>query len=184
MRLSFGATSLSVVQGDITDQEVDAVVNAANSTLMGGGGVDGAIHMRGGPAILEECERIRRESWPGGLPRGRAVITGAGRLKAKHVIHTVGPVWTGGGQGEAKTLADCYASSLEIVKARRLRSVAFPAISTGVYGYPPQEAAAVALRSVKEFAEKERWPPFVSFVLFGDASMRAFVEAAVKLGLA
>jgi len=114
MSATWGKTSVKVVLGDITDQAVDAVVNPANSSLMGGGGVDGAIHRRGGPAILEECRRIRQREWPGGLPTGKAVITTGGSLKASSVIHTVGPVWSGGLSGEPASLAECYASSLRI----------------------------------------------------------------------
>jgi O-acetyl-ADP-ribose deacetylase len=159
-------TAISIVEGDITEQDVDAIVNAANSTLMGGGGVDGAIHRRGGPSILEECRAIRRSEWPAGLPSGNAVITGGGLLRARHVIHTVGPVWRGGGGKEPEVLASCYRSSLEIAKQRRLKSIAFPAISTGVYGYPMEEAGKVALGAVRAFVEREEWPPAVTFVLF------------------
>jgi len=183
MLLTWGTTIVNVLQGDITEQDVDAIVNAANPSLMGGGGVDGAIHRRAGGRVLEECRRIRRESWPDGLPSGKAVITVGGLLEARHVIHTVGPVWRGGGRGEAKTLADCYTNSLEIAKEKGLRSIAFPAISTGVYGYPVAEAARIAFKAVKEFVEKERWPPFVNFVLFSDPSLRAYEQAAAELGL-
>ena len=181
MLLSWRGTAVSISMGDITDQDVDAVVNAANSSLMGGGGVDGAIHRRGGPRILEECRRIRSESWPDGLPSGRAVITTGGLLRARHVIHTVGPVWRGGGHGEARVLADCYTSSLALVKENGLASVAFPAISTGAYGYPAAAAAGVALGAVRGFVEREGWPPAVSFVLFGGEGLRAYEEAAARL---
>ncbi len=179
---TWGQTEVRIVKGDITEQDADAIVNAANSSLLGGGGVDGAIHRRGGPRILEECREIRRSEWPAGLPAGRAVITGSGLLRARHVIHTVGPVWRGGTHGEAEQLAGCYVSTLEVAKEKGLRSVAFPAISTGAYGYPLDAAAEVALRAVKEFVERERWPPVVSFVLFSDASLRAYQEAAARLG--
>lgn len=178
MLLKWGDTTVSISKGDLTDQDVDAIVNAANSSLMGGGGVDGAIHRRGGPRILEECRRIRKESWVDGLPGGRAVITTGGLLRARNVIHTVGPVWRGGGQGEAKVLADCYTNSLKLVKERSLRSVAFPAISTGAYGYPLEEAAGVALGAVRKFVVSERWPPTVNFVLFGDEAFHAYQKAA------
>jgi O-acetyl-ADP-ribose deacetylase len=167
MPLTWGrSTVVSIVEGDITEQDVDAIVNAANSTLMGGGGVDGAIHRRGGSSILEECRAIRRSEWPAGLPSGKAVVTGAGLLKARHVIHTVGPVWNGGCDREPEILASCYRSSLEIAKERQLKSIAFPAISTGVYGYPMEEAGKVALRAVRDFVEREEWPAAVTFVLF------------------
>jgi O-acetyl-ADP-ribose deacetylase len=134
-QLTWGtATTVEIVEGDITEQDVDAVVNAANSSLMGGGGVDGAIHRRGGHRILDECKEIRRLAWPDGLPSGKAVITGGGLLRARHVIHTVGPVWRGGRRGGAEALVGCYRSALEIMKERKLRSIAFPAISSGAYG--------------------------------------------------
>jgi O-acetyl-ADP-ribose deacetylase (regulator of RNase III) len=169
-----------MLQGDITEQDVDAIVNAANPSLMGGGGVDGAIHRRGGAAILEECRTIRRENWPDGLPSGKAVITTGGHLRARHVIHTVGPIWKGGSRGEAEDLADCYTNSLQIAKGKRLRSLAFPAISTGIYGYPIHEAAIVALKTVKGFVEREEWPPSVNFVLFNLPSLQAYEKAAAE----
>ena len=175
-------TSVRVVQGDITDQAVDAVVNAANSSLMGGGGVDGAIHGRGGPAILEECEQIRRTEWPRGLPRGRAVITTGGRLRARHIIHTVGPVWRGGRENEEETLADCYRSSLDIARRSGLSSVAFPSISTGAYGYPIEEASAVALKAVKEYVEREGGPAEVIFVLYTKGDQEVYLRALEGLG--
>ena len=149
MGLELGQTRIEVVRGDITLQAVDAVVNAANSGLLGGGGVDGAIHRVGGPQILEECRAIRATS--GRLPTGQAVITTAGRLPARFVIHTVGPVWGGGGAGERALLASAYRTSLELAAERGLRSVAFPSISTGAYGYPLQQAAAVAVRAARDF---------------------------------
>src|SRR5207247_4200567 len=130
-----------------TRQAVDAIVNAANSSLLGGGGVDGAIHRAGGPAILEECRRIRARTGP--LPAGEAVLTTAGALPCRHVIHTVGPIWSGGGRGESETLARCYRRSLALATEHGLRSVAFPSISTGAYGYPVDQAAAVALSTVR-----------------------------------
>ena len=175
-------TVVKLVKGDITDQDADAIVNAANSSLMGGGGVDGAIHRRGGPRIIEECRRIRKEMWPGGLPRGKAVMTTGGALKARHVIHTVGPVWSGGQSGEAEALADCYANSLRTAAEHGLRSVAFPSISTGAYGYPIQEASRIALRTVKGFAESEGRPAAVTFVLFSESDFRAYLRALEELG--
>jgi O-acetyl-ADP-ribose deacetylase (regulator of RNase III) len=140
-----------VVVGDITRQEVGAVVNAANSSLLGGGGVDGAIHRAGGEAILRECEELRRTLYPEGLPAGEAAITTAGLLPAQFVIHTVGPIYGRHGGREAELLAACYANSLRLAAGRSLQSVAFPAISTGVYGYPREEAARVASRAIREF---------------------------------
>ncbi|MDX5482004.1 MAG: O-acetyl-ADP-ribose deacetylase, partial [Hymenobacteraceae bacterium] len=143
------AARIEVMQGDITRQQVDAVVNAANSSLLGGGGVDGAIHRAGGPAILEECKQIRARQ--GECPTGEAVITTGGNLPAQYVIHTVGPVWAGGGKGEPELLANCYRSSLRIATEKGLRSIAFPNISTGVYGYPKDQAAKVAVQTVKAY---------------------------------
>ena len=176
--LSWGKTKIRFVHGDITDQEVDAVVNAANSSLLGGGGVDGAIHRRGGPSILEECKRIRQTAWPDGLPSGKAVATTGGKLKARYVIHTVGPVWSGGGRNEPSILADCYKNSLGIVKSLGLGSVAFPSISTGAYGYPIKEACRTALTTVKDFVEKEGCPREVVFVLFSEGDLDTYVLTA------
>ncbi len=146
--ITVGRTRLVVVQGDITMQAVDAVVNAANSTLLGGGGVDGAIHRRGGPRILEACRRLRAGPLNDGLSVGDAVTTTAGDLPARRVIHTVGPVWRGGAQGEAERLASAWATSLDRAREEGLRTIAFPSISTGAYGYPMQEAADVAIATV------------------------------------
>ncbi|MFN2480346.1 MAG: O-acetyl-ADP-ribose deacetylase, partial [Pyrinomonadaceae bacterium] len=144
-----------VTVGDITRERVDAVVNAANSSLLGGGGVDGAIHDAGGEAILAECRELRRTLYPEGLPTGEAVATSAGRLPARCVIHTVGPVWGRHGGREAELLANCYRNSLLIAAGRGLASIAFPAISTGVYGYPREEAARVASETVAKFLQGE-----------------------------
>ena len=157
---------IEVVRGDITAQVVDAVVNAANSSLLGGGGVDGAIHRAGGPAILAECRRL------GGCETGDAKATTAGELPARWVIHTVGPVWRGGGAGEADLLASCHRRSLEVAVDLGARSIAFPAISCGIYGYPPELAAPVALGAV-EGHELD----LVRFVLFGDDTYQAFQAA-------
>jgi O-acetyl-ADP-ribose deacetylase (regulator of RNase III) len=144
-----------VVIGDITRQDVDAIVNAANSTLLGGGGVDGAIHRAGGPVILDACREIRRAQYPEGLPTGEAVITTAGNLPAKHVIHTVGPIYGRHAGREAQLLAACYKNSLRLAIGHSLSSIAFPAISTGVFGYPQAEAAAVSSRAIEEFLERQ-----------------------------
>lgn len=168
---------LLVEQGDITRCKVDAIVNAANSSLMGGGGVDGAIHGAGGHTILSECREIRRTRYPDGLPTGHAVITGAGRLPARHVIHTVGPVWSGGGRKEAELLAQAYAHSLRLASEQGLQSIAFPAISTGVYGYPRDLAARVAFAAVTGFLKDHELPATVHLVLFTESDARQFVAA-------
>ena len=173
---------MRLVMGDITDQDVDAIVNAANSSLMGGGGVDGAIHSKGGPSILEECKRIRRSAWPDGLPTGEAVISGGGRLKAKHVIHTVGPRWREGDGSQANLLASCYRNSLKLAKKNGLKSVAFPSISTGAYGYPMAEASRIALNAVKGFLEREGGLAEVRFVLFTDYDLDVYLRALEGLG--
>lgn len=161
---------LDVVQGDITRLAVDAIVNAANSSLMGGGGVDGAIHRAGGPAILEECRAIVARQ--GGCRTGEAVITGAGNLPARYVIHTVGPVWRGGGSGEREALASCYRRSLELAVEHQCKTVAFPNISTGVYGFPKAEAARIAVATVAAFLKKAPGIEKVMFVCFDAESFR------------
>lgn len=168
---------ITLVRGNITEQEVDALVNAANSTLMGGGGVDGAIHRRGGPAILEECRRLREERYPDGLPTGQAVATTAGNLPARWVIHTVGPVYSKG-EDRSGLLASCHIESLKVADELGATTVAFPAISTGAYSYPVEEAARVALAAVHEADTRVRE---VRFVLFDEASHRAFEQALGEL---
>ena len=140
-----------VLVGDITSQKVDAIVNAANSTLLGGGGVDGAIHRRGGPRILDECRQLRASRFPQGLPTGEAVLTSAGALPAKYVIHTVGPIVRGGREPDSALLAACYRNSLALAAEHQLRSIAFPAISTGAYGYPREQAAPMVSATVESF---------------------------------
>ncbi len=179
MELSINKTRLSVVQGDITAQATDAIVNAANPSLMGGGGVDGAIHRAGGPVILEECRQIRAER--GRLPTGQAVITTGGKLKARHVIHTVGPVWHGGNQGEVELLASAYRESLKLAVERGLRSISFPSISTGAYGYPVGPAARVALQTVIDFLSQDEPLEEVVFVLFDAATHRIYAETLREL---
>jgi len=171
-------TRVRLVRGDITNMETDAIVNAANSSLMGGGGVDGAIHRRGGSTILEECKKIRATEWPQGLPTGKAVITSGGNLKAKYVIHTVGPVWRGGNQGEPELVAQAYQNSLKLASEKGLKTVAFPSISTGAYGYPIKQAARVAIGAVKTFLEKEDMLDEVVFVLFSERAFRAYLDEA------
>jgi len=173
-----GRAKLRLVQGDITEMETDAIVNAANPSLMGGGGVDGAIHRKGGPKILEECKRIRASEWPNGLPTGKAVITTGGNLKAKYVIHTVGPVWQGGKSGEAEFLAEAYCNSLKLAASKGLKTIAFPSISTGAYGFPIEKACRIALSTVKEFLEKEDKLEEVTLVLFTKHDFEVYKEAA------
>ena len=165
----------SLLQGDITLQATDAIVNAANSGLMGGGGVDGAIHHAGGPAILEECKQIVARQ--GRLPTGQAVITTAGNMKAKHVIHTVGPVWHGGDRGEPGLLASAYRESLKLAAANNLSSVSFPSISTGVYGYPVDLAAVIALREVISFLSQTTPIKEVVFVLYDSRTFAAYAAS-------
>jgi O-acetyl-ADP-ribose deacetylase (regulator of RNase III) len=172
-----GKARIRLVQGDITNMETDAIVNAANSSLMGGGGVDGAIHRRGGPKILEECKKIRATEWPQGLPTGKAVITGAGNLKARHVIHTVGPVWHGGNHGEPELLAQAYQNSLKLASSRGLKTIAFPSISTGAYRYPIEDASKIALKTVKEFLEEDCLDEVV-FVLFSESALNSYTDEA------
>jgi O-acetyl-ADP-ribose deacetylase (regulator of RNase III) len=162
---------IELVQGDITKQPVDAIVNAANSSLLGGGGVDGAIHRSGGPAILEECRRL------GGCETGDAKATSAGDLPARHVIHTVGPVWQGGEDGEEDLLATCHRRSLEVAAELGCRTVAFPAISTGVYRFPVERAATIALETTLEELERHPQIERVTFVLFSDEHHRVFGQA-------
>ena len=164
---------ISLVEGDITNQTVDAIVNAANSTLMGGGGVDGAIHRKGGPVILEECRRIRADTWPEGLPTGKAVATSAGNLPAEWVIHTVGPIYSAS-QDRNHLLASCHTESLRVADEIGARTVAFPAISTGVYGYPIDLAAPTAMEAVRS---AETNVEEVRFVLFDRATYDAFQRA-------
>lgn len=166
---------LRVVQGDITQLATTAIVNAANSSLLGGG-VDGAIHRAGGPQLLEACRAIRARQ--GGCATGEAVITIGGKLPVAYVIHTVGPVWRGGHQGEAELLASCYRRSLQLALANKLASVAFPGISTGIYGYPKPAAAALAVREVRQWLAAHEWPQEVVLVAF-DAETQQLYEQAL-----
>jgi O-acetyl-ADP-ribose deacetylase (regulator of RNase III) len=165
-------------RGDLTDQRTDAIVNAANSSLMGGGGVDGAIHRRGGKIILKECKEIRRDKWPDGLPTGEAVITHGGNLHARHVIHTVGPVWKGGNKGEPELLANAYRNSLQLSVDQGLKSISFPSISTGAYRYPIHEASRIALTTIKSFLEEHEGLEKVIMVLFSDRDYVVYKEAS------
>jgi O-acetyl-ADP-ribose deacetylase len=179
--ISIGKTKVAAVRGDLTQQDTEAIVNAANSTLMGGGGVDGAIHRAGGPEILEECKKIAAEI--GTLPAGQAVITTGGNLAASYVIHTVGPVWHGGTKSEPRTLANAYRNSLELAREKGLRSISFPSISTGAYGYPIEEAAGIAVKAVCKYVIKH---PFdeVRFVLFSESDFRVYADLLALLGRA
>ncbi len=177
MRKTIHGKSLELTQGDITQQQVDAIVNAANSALAGGGGVDGAIHRAGGPSIMQET----RQSHPGGCPTGSAVITGAGNLPAQYVIHAVGPIWRGHGDEDAKLLRGAYRASLDLARRHACQSVALPALSTGAYGYPMDEAARVALQTAIEFCKEDGPPEVVRFVLFGAGAYGAFSAALEEL---
>ena len=172
---SFVDGRVRVVVGDITEQRVDAIVNAANSSLMGGGGVDGAIHRAGGPAILEACREIRRTRFPQGLPTGEAVITAGGKLTALYVIHTVGPIYGEHRGKEADLLANCYHNPLTLAVEKNLTSIAFPAISTGIYGYPMAEAAEVASRTIENFLASDRQLQEVRLVFFQARDAEVFL---------
>ena len=176
---NIGQSKLSIIQGDLTRQTTDAIVNAANSSLMGGGGVDGAIHRAGGPAILEECKQIVAKQ--GRLPTGQAVITTAGNMKTRHVIHTVGPIWHGGGHQEANLLASAYRESLKLAADNNLSSVSFPSISTGAYGYPIDLASRIALRTVIDFLSRPSSVKEVVFVLYGEDNYREYKKALKEL---
>jgi len=162
---------MTVIRGDITRLAVDAIVNAANEALLPGGGVCGAIHRAAGPGLWEECKRI------GHCPPGEAVITGGYALPARYVIHTVGPIWRGGGHGEDETLARCYASSLRLAAEHGIRSIAFPAISTGIYGFPADRAARIAVEAVRRYLHEHEQPTDVRFVVFDDANIAAYAAA-------
>ncbi len=180
-RLTVGESAIVLAQGDLTLADVDAIVNAANHTLLGGGGVDGAIHRAGGPAIIEACRLIRAEEWPDGLPTGRAVITPGGKLVARHVIHTVGPVYSRNPE-VPRLLAACHDNSLALARANALRTVAFPAISTGIYGYPLDEAAPIALTTTAAYLARHPGAlTEVRFVLFGAQAYGAFATALTAL---
>jgi len=171
---------LSIIRGDITQQDTDAIVNAANPSLMGGGGVDGAIHRAGGPRILEECKQI--VSRQGRLPTGKAVITSGGNLKARHVIHTVGPIWHGGSRNEAELLDSAYQESLKVATENHLGSISFPSISTGAYGYPVDAAAKVAIEAVSSFLGKNVTSiRGVVFVLFDSATFTAYSSTLAEI---
>ncbi len=175
MKIEVGSSVLELARGDITNEAVDAIANAANSSLAGGGGVDGAIHRTGGPEIMRELKGKYT-----GCPTGSAVITGAGKLKAKYVIHAVGPRYSGKSKDE-ELLAGAYRSSLELAVSHEVESIAFPSISTGVYGYPVRDAAKVALRTVMDFLEENEAPPLVRFILFSEGDLAVYEEALRQL---
>lgn len=166
--------------GDITDETTDAIVNAANSSLLGGGGVDGAIHRAAGPALLTECKRIREQRGP--LPPGQAVITSGGNLKARYVVHTVGPVWQGGKVNEPQILESCYCHSMEEANLKTCTSVSFPSVSTGAFGYPVDAAAQIALRAIADLLHEPKSVKLVRFVLFDQRTYKAYAAAAEELG--
>lgn len=172
---------IQLVLGDITRIEVDGIVNAANASLGGGGGVDGAIHRAGGREIMDELDQIRARK--GGCPTGRAVITGAGKLPAKNVIHAVGPIWSGGSRGEPEKLASAYINSLKLADENGLQTVSFPNISTGVYGYPKKEAALIAVDTVQGYADAGTGIKRVVFVCFDQESYRIYEEILKEKGL-
>lgn len=175
MEVKIGKVALELLQGDITDQDTDAIVNAANRSLLGGGGVDGAIHRAAGPELLAECRTLR------GCETGDAKITKGYLLKARHVIHTVGPIYRAEGKKAPALLASCYLRSLEIANMNKLKSVAFPSISTGAYGYPLGEAAIIALQTVKDFLQSHEGIEHVRFVLFGEEAYQAYEKALKKV---
>jgi O-acetyl-ADP-ribose deacetylase (regulator of RNase III) len=180
MEVSINQAKLTIIQGDITLQTSDAIVNAANSSLMGGGGVDGAIHRAGGPQILEECKKIVASQGP--LPAGQAVITTGGYLPAKYVIHTVGPVYRGGSQNEPSLLISAYHESLKLAEQKRLASLAFPSISTGAYGYPVKEAAQIAIKTILEFLKNEAASlQEVVMVLYDSHTLKVYQQALSAL---
>ncbi|HDY67341.1 MAG TPA: O-acetyl-ADP-ribose deacetylase [Candidatus Scalindua sp.] len=178
METKIGKTKLSLIQGDITLQKTEAIVNAANTSLLGGGGVDGAIHRAGGPKILEECKAIRAKQ--GGCPTGEAVITSGGNMKTKYVIHTVGPVWSGGNRGEEQLLRNAYYNSLDLAREKGIKSVSFPSISTGVYRFPIDKASRIALNTVKEFVQEHNFVE-VRFTLFSERDLKAYEDALKEI---
>ncbi len=170
----YGKSKLHVIEGDITEMKVDAIVNAANNTLLGGGGVDGAIHRAGGPTILEQCKKI------GGCPTGEARITTAGNMPSRYVIHTVGPIYKDGTKGEDKLLYNAYYNSMKLAKEYKLKTIAFPSISTGAYGYPKEEASKIALKAVMDFIDEENYIEDIYFVLFNHKDYEIYEKLLYK----
>lgn len=175
MKVQINRSTLELVEGDITQQATDAIVNAANSGLRGGGGVDGAIHRAGGPEIMAECRRI------GFCPTGSAVITTGGRLAARYVIHAVGPIWRGGNEGEPELLRSAYLSSLKLADEHGLKSIAFPSLSTGAYGYPMQPASQIALQTIVDYLRSDTGIERVVFVLWGQTAFNVYADTLAKL---
>ena len=175
MEIKINQSKLELMEGDITNEDTEAIVNAANSNLLGGGGVDGAIHRVGGPKILEECRKL------GGCETGNAKITTGGNLKAKYVIHTVGPVYHGKGKNEAELLASCYLRSLDVARESGIKSVSFPSISTGAYRYPIEEAAKIALKAVMDYLKKHSGIELVRFVLFGKSNYDIYAQVLTSM---
>lgn len=180
METKIGNTRIILVYGDITEQETEAIVNAANPGLMGGGGVDGAIHRKGGPDILNECKMIRKR-YPDGLPTGQAVITTGGKLKAKKVIHTVGPVWHGGDSKEPQLLAEAYKNSLMVAIENGIKTISFPSISTGAYGYPVEKASRVAVKAVIEFLKENSGIEEVRLILHSSNDLAIYERALSEI---
>lgn len=178
LEIVYKDTKIKIIQGDITKQDTEAIVNAANNTLLGGGGVDGAIHRAGGPQILEECKEITKQQ--GGCPTGEAVITTGGNLKAKYVIHTVGPIWRGGNSNESQLLANAYRNSLRLAYDNNITTISFPSISTGAYRYPIEMASKIALNTVKEFIDNIKFKE-IRFVLFSDRDFSVYKDNAKKI---
>lgn len=182
MQLNIYGTLIKLKKGDITEEDCDAIVNAANSSLMGGGGVDGAIHKKAGIRLHEECLKIRKEKYPNGLPTGEAVITSGGNLKAKYVIHTVGPIWEGGGYKEKELLKNCFTNSMKLALHKGLKSIAFPAISTGAYGFPMEMAAEVSIQAIYDFLnENPNRLKEICIILFTDDAYENFEKALKKI---
>lgn len=175
MEIKINKSTLVITEGDITNESTEAIINAANQRLIGGGGVDGAIHRAGGPSIMQECRKI------GSCPTGYAVITSAGNLKAKYVIHTVGPIYREGNKIEAILLKNAYMESLKLASSRKIKSIAFPAISTGMYGYPIHEAAYIALKTTIEYLKKNNDIKLIRFVLFNQNTYNIFNEELKRL---
>ncbi|MCK6073915.1 O-acetyl-ADP-ribose deacetylase [Paenibacillus silvae] len=178
MEAKVNQTIIEVLKGDITKSQLDSIVNAANTSLLGGGGVDGAIHRAGGKAILDECIKIRNKQ--GNCPVGEAVITTGGRLKAKYVIHTVGPVWNGGNNNEAEKLKNCYTNTLKLAVHNHLQSISIPNISTGIYKYPKREASEIAINTVAEFINRNESILHIQFVCFDDENYEIYKESLKK----
>jgi O-acetyl-ADP-ribose deacetylase (regulator of RNase III) len=181
LSFNIGNTTLSLIQEDLTKQDTEAIVNAANPTLMGGGGVDGAIHTKGGPKILEQCREIRKNQWPEGLPTGKAVITTGGNLKAHFVIHTVGPIWRNGSKGEPGLLKDAYLNSLDIAVEHGVKSIAFPSISTGAYGYPIEKAARVVLSTLIDYLTSGKPLEELRLVLFKPSDLEVYEKVILEI---